>query len=256
MSLPIALQLFSVGGDMQADFEGTLRKVKEMGYDGVEFAGLFDRDPAGIRDWCRELSLTPISAHVGLEAILYDTERTLDAYETIGVGYMAVPHLAVERRSDGETFLKTMEDIRVASEKITARGMTALYHNHDFEFMKIGDDYALDVLYSRVPPELLQTELDTCWIRVGGEDPADYIRKYAGRCPVVHIKDFHREDGDGKTHFEFRPAGHGQQNMPAIVDAAKASGAKWLVVEQDAPSLGKTPLECAEVSLKYLRSLA
>ena len=40
-NFPIALQLYSVRDDMEADFAGTLKKVKSFGYDGVEFAGLF-----------------------------------------------------------------------------------------------------------------------------------------------------------------------------------------------------------------------
>ena len=57
------------------------------------------------------------------------------------------------------------------------------------------------------------------------------------------------------TAFEFRPVGYGIQDVPAIIETAKAVGSKWLVVEQDQPSMGKTPLECAETSMEYLKSL-
>ena len=43
MALPVALQLYSVRDELEADFEGTIAKVKEFGYDGVEFAGLYGR---------------------------------------------------------------------------------------------------------------------------------------------------------------------------------------------------------------------
>ena len=55
--------------------------------------------------------------------------------------------------------------------------------------------------------------------------------------------------------FGFRPVGYGVQNFPAILTASEEAGAEWLVVEQDKPSMGKTAMECAELSRKYLKSL-
>lgn len=273
MSLPIALQLYSVRNEMKEDLKGTLAKVKELGYDGVEFAGLFKEDPAQIKAWCDELGLTPISAHVPLQDMLDNTEAVLNDYVALGVEYVAVPYIPTERRPGTDGFLPTIEDVRTVCKAITAKGMVALYHNHDFEFVKVDGEYGLDMLYRKIPADLLQTELDTCWVNIGGENPADYIRKYAGRCPVVHLKDFYREkvvDDEplyeligikteekkpAKRNFEFRPVGSGMQDFPAIIKAAEASGAKWFVVEQDNPSMEKTPLECAEMSIKYLKSI-
>ena len=134
--------------------------------------------------------------------------------------------------------------------------------------MKIDGKYALDILYDTVPADLLQTELDTCWVNVGGEVPADYIKKYTGRSPVVHLKDFTGEKSDdmyeligiekkAPTHpsgFEFRPVGMGLQDFPAILASAQAAGAEWVVVEQDQPTMGLTPLESIEKSINYLKS--
>ena len=64
MSLPIAVQLYSVRDAAAADFYGTLKQIKEMGYDGVEFAGLHGAKPADVKAWCEEIGLNPISAHV------------------------------------------------------------------------------------------------------------------------------------------------------------------------------------------------
>ena len=140
---------------------------------------------------------------------------------------------------------------------------------HDFEFAKIDGKYALDVLYDTVPAEYLQTELDVCWVNVGGEVPADYIRKYSGRPPVVHLKDFHGEKSENMyeligintaapkrpSNFDFRPVGSGLNDFPAILEAAAESGAQWVIVEQDNPSMGLTPLQCAEKSRNYLKSI-
>ena len=89
--IPVALQLYSVRGDLEADFLGTLCKVSEIGYDGVEFAGLFGYEPAQIKHWCDSLGLVPISAHVPLADMLADIDKVIADYKAIGCEYIAVP---------------------------------------------------------------------------------------------------------------------------------------------------------------------
>lgn len=269
---PIALQLYSVRGDLEQDFEGTLKKVKALGYDGVEFAGLYGRSPAEVKELCASNGLVPISAHVPFVDMMADPEKVLGDYAAIGCKYVAIPYLTEEYRPGTPGFQKTLDGARLLGETAKKLGMTLLYHNHDFEFVKIDGKYALDVLYDTVPADLLQTELDTCWVNVGGEDPSAYVRKYAGRAPVVHLKDFYlsgekpeqmyeligieseKKEEEKKT-FEFRPLGKGMQDMPAILAASEDAGAEWVIVEQDEPSMGKSPMECAQISIEYLKTL-
>ena len=271
MSLPVALQLYTVRDEMQADFEGTIRKVKALGYDGVEFAGLFDKSAAEIKALCDEVGLVPISAHVPLDDMVADPEGVLSVYAEIGCKYVVVPYLTEERRPGTDGWEKTIADIRVCCEKAKALGMTMLYHNHDFEFAKIDGKYALDILYEAIPADLLQTELDTCWVNVGGEEPAPYVLKYSGRAPVVHLKDFIMKGKGGKLYeligiddedetaeedaFSFMPVGSGCQDLPAILDASVKAGAGWVVVEQDRPAKGHTPLQSAEIGRENLKKL-
>ncbi|MBQ8407270.1 MAG: sugar phosphate isomerase/epimerase [Clostridia bacterium] len=269
MALSVALQLYTVRDDMAADFAGTLAKVKAMGYEGVEFAGLFGHSAAEVKKMCEETGLTPISAHVPYRDILKDPRGVLSAYAKIGCKYVAIPYLIPEDRPGSEKFGEVIQNAKLIGAVARELGMVLLYHNHDFEFEKIDGKYALEVLYDTVPAELLQTELDTCWVNVGGEEPASYVRKYSGRAPVVHLKDFvgqknenmyeligiESEKKETAVPFEFRPVGYGCQNMPAIVKAAEDSDAVWLVVEQDRPSMGLTALECAAKSREYLKSI-
>ena len=270
--LPIALQLYTVRGDMEQDFKGTLQKVKALGYDGVEFAGLFNNAPADINAMCKEIGLVPISAHVPLADMLADVDKVIADYKAIGCEYIVVPYVTEERRPGGDKFFQMVDEIRAIGEKCKAAGLTLLYHNHDFEFKKlVSGEYGLDYLYANVPADLLQTELDQCWVKYSGLDPVEYLKKYTGRAPVVHLKDFHiegKQEGDPyaliglnenetkkSSAFEFRPLGNGVQDIPSIIAAAKEAGSKWLVVEQDQPSMGKTPIECAATSMEYLKSI-
>lgn len=267
----IGLQLYSVREQLEADFYGTLKAVKEMGYSAVEFAGLYGNDPLEVKKMCEELGLVALSAHVPFVDLIADPEGMVDTYKKIGCSYVVVPYLTEEYRPGAEKFQEVIDGIKVIGAAAAKQGMVLQYHNHDFEFVKLDGKYALDILYAEVGPELLQTQIDTCWVNVGGENPAEYVTKYAGRIPTVHLKDFagsksekmyaligiddSTEQKEEKNTFEFRPVGKGVQDFPSIIKASIDGGAQWFIVEQDQPSLGLSPLECAKASVEYLKSI-
>lgn len=274
MSFPVALQLYSVRDAMAEDFAGTVKAVKEMGYDGVEFAGLFDKTADEVKLIIDEVGVTPISAHVSYDELIANPEKVIGDYAKIGCKFIAYPYAVEERRPGAELFDETVNGMREIAKVANKYGITMLYHNHDFEFKKVGDIYGLDLLYNTLTPDELKTELDTCWVNVGGEDPAKYIVKYTGRAPVVHLKDFHMsgkgkpaklyqligiddgaQDAQEEETFGFRPCGYGVQNFPEILEACKKADTSWVVVEQDQPALGKTPMECAKLSIDYIKEI-
>ena len=279
VKLPIALQLFSVRDDAEKDFEGTLREVKRMGYDGVEFAGLYGHSAEYVKALCCEIGLEIVSAHVPLGDLMADPEGVIDTYCQLGCRQIVIPYLTEEYRPGAEGFDTLIQWAKKLGAMCKEKDLRLAYHNHDFEFTKLGEDYALDILYREVPADCLETQLDTCWVFVGGEDPTSYVKKYAGREYTVHLKDFWVSSEAAKGHkaekmyqligienckqvpaedgqpFCLRPLGYGLQNMPSIVNAAQDAGAQWLIVEQDAPSMGKGALECAQMSVEYLRGL-
>lgn len=270
MPLPIAIQLYSLRTDAEKDLDATLAAVKEYGYDGVELAGFYGKTPAEFKKSVDKAGLTAISAHVGLFEMRADIDKVIEDYGTVGVKHVVVPWLAQEDRPGAVGWEKTLSDIRRFSEKFTEAGFTFSYHNHDFEFARNEKgELCLDVLYASVPAEYLKVQLDTCWARVGGVDPADYLLKYAGRCPLVHLKDYVGEKTDNmyaligvdenekKVHkaFEYRSVGSGVQDFKKICAAAEKAGATWFIVEQDEPTPGKSRLECAKESINYLKSI-
>ena len=269
MALPVAVQVYSVREDAKEDLRGTLEKIKALGYDGVEFAGRYGYSSEDIKKMCEEIGLVPLSAHVAYLEMIANPDL-IKEYADLGCKFVVVPYLTEEYRPENEIFFtEVVPNIKMLGAKANECGVTLLYHNHDFEFIKVDGKYALDILYEEVSADLLQTELDTCWVNVGGEVPADYIRKYAGRCPIVHLKDFYGEKSedmyeligiDKKAparpgNFEFRPVGSGVQNFPEILKAAEESGAEWVVVEQDKATMGLTPMESIAKSREYLRTI-
>lgn len=284
--IPVAVQLYSVRGDMESDFYGTLKAVKQMGYDGVEFAGLYGNTPEQVKAWCDELGLTPVSAHVPLGDMLADMDKVVADYKTIGCNYIAIPWVDTNRHPDGPDFWTTLQDIKELAKKANEAGITLLYHNHDFEFKLFHNngrkhpEPGLDFMYSFLTPEELKAELDLCWVKFAGYDPVSYIQKYAGRVPVLHFKDYYTEgeqeekpyeligdeesaeaveaateEVEAKPVFEFRPLGSGVQDVAALLAAAEQAGCEWIVIEQDQPSMDLTPMESIKQSVEYLKKL-
>ena len=230
----------------------------------MELCDTYGGTAVGLKKICDEVGLTIVGAHVNLNEI--EDDAILSDYAATGMKYIAIPHLKAPKTE--EELAATIARIRAAGEACKAKGLQLLYHNHDFEFQKINDKYILEHYYDEIPADLLQTELDVCWVNVGGEEPAKYVRKYTGRAPLLHLKDFTgvksnnmynligqdavRDESAAK--FDYRPVGYGKQDVPAIVAAAEDAEVEWLVVEQDRCSMGRTALQCAEMSVNYLKS--
>ncbi len=269
--LSIAYQLYSAREEMAADMPGTLAQIAQMGYQGVEFAGFFERRAKEIQKLMKKTGLVPISSHVPLQQIREDMHGVVAFHEEIGCPYVVVPYLVEGDRPGAAGFANVLRTLYAFGRLCKKHGLTLLYHNHDFEFVELSGQIGLDFLFDAIPADLLQTEIDTCWVKYAGADPAAYIGKYARRCPLVHIKDYEGVRGDRPpyaligletaepaaetgTPFMFKPAGYGCQDVPSLVRAAKESHAKWLVVEQD-ESPERPALEDARMSADYLLGL-
>ena len=266
-SFPIALQLYSVRDRMARDVEATLKEVSALGYNGVEFAGLYGKSAREMRALCEKYHLVPLSAHIPYTELVKDPKGVIGTYAELGCQYVVIPYLTEQYRPGNALFFDVIENAKLLGREAQLNKMTLLYHNHDFEFKKIDGKYALDILYDSVSPDLLQTELDLCWVKVGGEDPAEYLKKYTGRAPVVHFKDFSGKIGgkmyaligiddneESQSEFSFRPLGRGCQDVPALLDASSVAAASWIVVEQDEPSDGFDTMECAKESITCLQT--
>ena len=268
---PVAYQLYSAREEAAQNLEAVLSKLKELGYDGVEFAGFYGHSAQEIKELLDKYQLTAISSHVPLASIEADMFGTIAFHQAIGCRYIAVPYLDDKTRPGAPGFAHALKVIGKFARLTKEAGIQLLYHNHDFEFVQLSGMYALDFLYEMMCPCLLKCEIDVCWVKYAGEDPAAYLRKYADRIPVVHLKDYvGRKPEDGSSPyaligldedekkdsqaFEFRPFGYGCQNPEEVVEAGLEGGAEWFIIEQD-QSLGRSPLEAAELSIGTLKKI-
>ena len=267
---PVAYQIYSAREEAAQDLNAVLATLKGLGYDGVEFAGFYGHTAEEVKVMLDANGLVAISSHVPFVQIEADMFGVIAYHQAIGCKYIAVPYLDDKTRPGAPGFAHAIAVIDKFGRLLKEAGMTLLYHNHDFEFVTMSGMYGLDFLYEALPADVLKTEIDVCWVKYAGENPADYIRKYAGRCPIVHLKDFVGRKEDGSTPyaligldenekkdtqaFEFRPFGYGSQNVEEVVTAGIESGAEWFIIEQD-QSIGRTPLEAAELSIGTLKKI-
>lgn len=273
-TLPVGLQVYGLRDLLEnnpKNFEPVMMKVKEMGYNGVELAGLYGLEPQYVKEVLERVGLAPLSAHVPLADMMADSQKVIEDYKVIGCRYLVVPYLPEEYRHNTPGYETVICEMTRIGQQMSEQGITLLYHNHDFEFVTLPDgSLGLDDIYRRIPSTALQAEPDTCWIHVAGQNPSAYVEKYAGRCPVVHLKDYIKagnpknlykligidteESEEDSGFFEFRPVGFGQQIWEPILEAAVKAGASWVVVEQD-EHYGLESLECARRSREYLKIL-
>jgi sugar phosphate isomerase/epimerase len=245
----IGLQMYTLRNETAQDFRGTLRKVAELGYEGVEFAGYGDIPAEEMKSLLQELGLKAIGSHVGLHLLRGDLQKEIDYLKTIGATYMICPYVMPEERGDAENWKQLYAFLQEVGMEARKQGLIFGYHNHDFEFTaRVGDASVFDAMYAATSPEAVQVEMDVCWVQFAGEDPLSYIPKYAGRLPLLHLKDFSKDEEGKMVTLEL---GKGIVNLPAVIQASSNAGVEWLIVEQD--HCQKPPLESVENSFQWAK---
>lgn len=226
--IPVALQLYTVRDELAKDFAGTVRKVAEMGYAGVEFAGTGDLQAEAMRDLLAETGLKPAGYHAGMDAIEGEFRSLMRYNQVIGntrVGLSALP----QSHRNPAGYRKAAQFLNKYGAAFQESGIELYYHNHAFEFEPYEGTYGLEVLYGETNPELVKLEVDVYWVAYGGHDPAALIEANSGRCPLIHLKDMTGE-GDERT---FTEVGNGTIDFQPVFAASEAGGAVWYIVEQD-----------------------
>ena len=268
----VGIQLYSVRDDLAADFEGTLRAVKAMGYDYVEFAGYYGgKSGQELKALLDETGLKSISVHQGIEMFLSEGQAAYDFFKAYGVKYIVIPWFDKNKLAGTPAWEETKASFIKVAKEAQANGMKVLYHNHDFEFEKVGDRYIYDIMFEELKG-YVDPQPDTCWLNYGGVNPAEYICKYGDRINVVHLKDFVctklaagpvyaliDENGNAvdkgsqeDTGFRLVPLGQGRNDFAAILDACDATDADLVIVEQD-NFTGMSPMEGVKASRNYLK---
>ncbi|MBQ7669405.1 MAG: TIM barrel protein [Clostridia bacterium] len=256
MRFPVAYQLYSARDIFEDDPIGFLKGLKESGYDGVELAGFYGKDAKYLRGVCDAIGLKIVSIHLSFWTLTENFDETVRFLKAYGCDYVAIPG-AFGMYIGSERYASYIRDFSKLGRVLRDNGIQLLYHNHCFEFEKSSGELAFDVMYNAFDPELVKAELDCGFAMYCNVDPIRLIKKYRTRVPVLHLKDFRRNEGvEGDFSTFACPTGEGVLDLPGIFKAAEFSGVQWLVVEQDSQLWhGMDQAQSAERSINNLRKL-
>ena len=253
MSHPkLAAQLYTVRDYTKTteDFRASIKKVADIGYTAVQVSGIGPIPHEEVKAITDEFGLTICITHVGFDYLQNDTEAAIAQHKLWNCPNVAVGSMPAPYREGGlESFKQFAKDATEVGKKLADAGLTFSYHNHSFEFVRFGDRTGLDVIYEESDPRYLQAEIDTYWVQHGGGDSNAWIKKMAGRMPVIHFKDMVMVEGR-QTMAEI---GEGNLNWPGIIKACEETGVEWYAIEQD--RCLRNPFESLKISYDNLRAM-
>lgn len=234
----------------------TLKALEGLGYREVEAVG---GGLDAIWDSLKQTKLKPVSVHLDTALFLTkvaDLPAALDSMKAKGFQYVVCPYVPPGEQRSVENMKKLGASLNKAGEQAKKLGMTLCYHNHAFEFAPQGNTTILDSLMAETDKKLVQLELDIMWSQVAGVPPAELVAKYAGRVPLMHLKNVAQVEKryDERVPREaFKEVGNGVIDIPAVLKAAQKAGVKHFFVEQD--QTPGDPLASLKLSVEYLKGL-
>ena len=238
--IPVALQLYTLREEVKKDFKGTLRKVAEMGFDGVELAGHGGLGIVEVKEALQSCGLQAISSHVPLADLRNDLEKVLEEQLELGVKFIVCPYLTEEERD----YALLISDLNDIGERCHEAGLTLCYHHHDFEVLT--EYNGRPALASILEETNVKAELDLYWLTYAGENPAKWIERH--HPPLVHLKDM---TTDGERFFA--ELGTGGVDLEPAFALWESANIQWWIVEQDASKT--SPIESVRKSMDYLKQM-
>lgn len=221
---PVYLQLYSVREACGRDLEGTLRLVKEMGYEGVETAGLHGLKPKEFRRLLDDIGLKCQSGHFGVGGDVI--AKSIEEAKALGIEFL-VAGFGPDAYGSEAAVKDSIAKLAAANDAVRAAGLKFLMHNHWWEFEKADGQVIFDAIRERIPS--LEFELDCYWCaNFGKYDPAEILRRNAARVPIIHIKDGSFEKGK-----VFCALGEGRAKIGELLKAGDYQGLKFVTVEID-----------------------
>ena len=237
----IAAQLYTVRQFTQTiqDFAETCRKVKEMGYDGVQLSAIGPLDSKDVKKVLDDNGLACPATHFSLDSMENEFGAFVEKHHLWGCQYPAIGGFFPTPIADFDLahWQAFVQRFNAIAKRLAAEGLILGYHNHSHEFARIdGNLVPFQLLFNELDPASTWFEIDTYWVAAGGAEPTDWIRKVAHRIPCIHFKDMtiHLDDDPAKNRTpEMAEIGDGNLNWPGIVEACRYAGVQWYIVERD-----------------------
>ncbi|MBD2845630.1 sugar phosphate isomerase/epimerase [Paenibacillus sp. IB182496] len=233
------------------DLKETFRKIKDIGYTTVQLSAIGPMDPEQVKALADEAGLSICATHIPFNRLQDELDQVIAEHKLWDCKYVGLGSIPPDYRNAGAAgYAKFAADTAGFTKKLHENGLQFVYHNHKFEFEKFDNGrLGMDILIEDTDPAHFGLELDLYWVHAGGADPSEWVRKASGRLPVVHLKDMAIVNNEQV----FAEIGEGNLNYRTIVDACRASGVEWYVVEQDV--CRRDPFESLAISFRNLKEL-
>lgn len=283
LNLPIGLQLYTVGHEMDTDPASTLKAVAAAGYKTVELSPLSKTPAKELRKMLDDTGLANPSGHYMLPDLMTRLNEMTDFAHLFGQEFMivTVPWVADPSRFKPDPqmgqfglFLAIIggltlddwkwnaEQFNKIGEQVKKAGLQLGYHNHNFEWRAYGNTTGYDEFLRLTDPGLVKLELDCGWATVAGQDAAGYLTKHPDRYALLHIKDF-KKGFTPRTSLMGKDAGaplgtelgHGAIDYRGIFAAAQKAKIRAMYVEQEPPFVEMPALEAIKVDYEYVKNL-
>ncbi len=257
----IGIQLYTLRNEIGQDASGTIKAVADAGYKQVELYGFPDAD--ALLKGAADHGLAANSSHFQWDSVvnpsddaMSDFRKILDKAKEHGLSDLVIPYLHDHQRSSLDAYKKVAENSNKAANLAEEAGIRLSYHNHAFEFEpKDGGRTGFDVFVEEFSPRM-HFELDVFWVKLGGVDPVELVKKLSGRVSQLHLKDL--KEGIPIPSFGHVPAdafkelGNGIIPMEPLLVAAEAAGVRHCHVEQDQ---SPDPMASIRESIGHLATL-
>ena len=229
MDKRIGAQLYTVRDfcKTERELDRTLSKISEIGYKTIQVSGVGPIPPETIKKIADQYGLEIVCTHRGFEEFVDHLDALIDAHKVLDCKIVGFGGMPVEYRDQVEKFVEIFCPI---AEKIKAAGLQFAYHNHAFEFVRMGNGFAMDYILKNTDPENFQLILDVYWLAVAGLDPAEFIGQVSDRIAALHFKDLGMKTDNSVVMTEVM---EGNLNWDKIIAASEKSAAKYALVEQD-----------------------
>jgi sugar phosphate isomerase/epimerase len=242
----LGVQLYSLREELKENYAGVIAQLSEMGYNAVETAGYPGSTAEEAKKLYQEHSLKVLSQHTGLP-IGDHKNRIIEEAQMLGATYLITggPHGGWDSYSSLDSLKASADAYLEAAQNAAPHGLKVGHHNHDMEMNelegKLGIEHFLELTEGKAV-----WEMDSYWVKVGGQDPADLLKTYGEQIPLIHIK-----DGPGVKGEPMLAAGKGVMDIASILEAAPH--AELLCVELD--NCDTDMLKAVDESIAYLRGL-
>jgi len=226
----------------------TFARVRDMGYEAVQCSALGPIEPTELKQVADDSGLKIVATHISFDRIVAEPQAVIDEHQLWGCRHVAIGGMPKEYRG-GDGFSRFAKEASVAVQPLISAGLTFSYHNHSFEFERVGDRTGMQILAEDSDVKAFSFEVDTYWIQHGGANPVTWLQRLKERMHVVHLKDMAM---NGSEQL-FAEVGEGNLEWEPILAACADAGIEWYLIEQD--RCQQDPFDSLKLSLDNLRAM-